>query len=289
MNAFALNVFALNVMRLGAPALAGGIIGYIMVRTTGNLFLAVGTVFAIMSTLNVLAVLAMFPVPKTDARTRAAARGEAEAPSSRSGGDKAGLRDIKDAFVYLRGQKVIVWLMVIHSSTAMLSLPFQRLLSGFVDRVLSQTREETAVLQGLLLGVMAGGALGGSLLIASLPDRNRGKILACSLALLGTAYLAFAASTILWLSVGIVFVLGVALSIRQSIANILIQARVEDVYRGRVSAIMLLDDGLESLGIFGIAMLADWVGPQWALGFVGSVLLAYAGVIWIARTIRDLD
>src|SRR3972149_5212714 len=97
------------------------------------------------------------------------------------------------------------------------------------------------------------------------------------------------ASTLFWLSAAIVLVLGIGQSIRQSIANILIQARVEDVYRGRVSAIMLLDDGLESLGIFGISVAADIFGPQWALGFVGLTLLAYGGLIGGMRTIRDLD
>ncbi len=52
---------------------------------------------------------------------------------------------------------------------------------------------------------------------------------------------------------------------------------------------MLLDDGLESLGLFGVTVLADVVGSQWALAGVGAVMLTYGGVIWLVRTIRDLD
>ena len=321
MNAFALNVFVLNVMRLFAPALAGGIIAILMARSGGNVFTSVGTVFVLMAALNVFAVVGLFPVPKTDWRTRnAALRTAANAadaadaaetvkddaasdatgtPRWRRGGgggdgesgaiNRTGLKDIKDAFVYLKGQPVILWLMVIHSSTAMLSLPYQRMLPGFVEEVLGSTPEEGAALMGFLLTMTAIGALIGSLLIASLPDKNRGKILAWSLLLFGGTLMAFSASTILWLSAGIVLILGIGQSIRQSIANILIQARVEEVFRGRVSAIMLLDDGLESLGIFGVTLLADFVGSQWALAGVGATMLIYGVVIWGVKTIRNLD
>lgn len=281
MNAFALNVFMLNVMRLGAPALAGAMIA------------AVGPswVFMAMVGLNVFAVVALFPVPRTNAATRAAARG-----GTADGGnatprrrDRLGLNDIKDAFRYIGREKVILWLMVIHSSTQMLSLPYQRLLSGFVDTVLSSSPEETAIRMGLLLSVTAIGALGGSLLIASLPDRRRGKLLIFSLGLFGVTMIAFAASEVLLISIGVVLVLGVGQSMRQSIANILIQSRLQDEFRGRVNAIMLLDDGLESLGVFGIAMIADLAGPQMAFGGVGLIMILYGAVLWIAKPIRDLD
>lgn len=289
MNAFALNVFVLNVMRTGAPALAGAIIAALMISTGGDTFYSVGVVFGLMAVLNVLAVVGMFPVPKTDARTRAALRGEA-APAARTNReDRAGLRDIKDAFKYLNRERIIIWLIVIHSSTAMLSIVYQRLLPGFVETVLGASREQSAAVMGSLLTVTAIGALLGSMLIASLPDRHRGKILAYSLALFGLTLIAFAVSTVFWISAAVVLVLGIGQSIRQTIANVLIQSRVEDEFRGRVSAIMLLDDGLESLGVFGIAVAADLIGGQWALAGVGIVMIAYAAVIWMAKSIRNLQ
>lgn len=289
MNAFALNVFVLNVMRAGAPALAGSIIAAFMISTGGDTFYSVGIVFALMALLNVLAVAGMFPVPKTNARTRAALRGEA-APAARTNReDRMGLRDIKDAFSYLNRERIIIWLIVIHSSTAMLSIVYQRLLPGFVETVLGASRQQSAAMMGSLLTVTAIGALLGSMLIASLPDRHRGKILAYSLALFGATLIAFAISTVFWISAAVVLVLGIGQSIRQTIANVLIQSRVEDEFRGRVSAIMLLDDGLESLGVFGIAVAADLIGAQWALAGVGILMLIYAVVIWAAKSIRNLD
>jgi MFS family permease len=289
MNAFALNVFVSNIMRLGAPVLAGGIIAAMMTRSDGDVFLSVGTVFAIMAVLNVIAVILLLPVPVTNAATRASRSGVAVAERPTRGKDRLGLGDIKEAFVYLRGEHIILWLMVIHSSTAMLSFPYQRMMPGFVEDILSSSPEQTAVLMGLLLTMTAIGALVGSLIIASLPDRNRGKLLIISLAIFGGTLMAFSASTVLVVSAAIALALGVGQSMRQAVATILIQSRLEDAYRGRVSSIMLLDDGLESLGVFGIALLADVVGVQLALGSVGLFLLLYGGVLWATKPIRQLD
>ena len=46
---------------------------------------------------------------------------------------------------------------------------------------------------------------------------------------------------------------------------------------------------MESLGIFGIALLADWIGPQLALGGVAVSLLILAAGMWSNRTIRQLQ
>ncbi len=289
MNAFALNVFIMNVMRLGAPAIAGAIIAAMMLRSGGNLFLSVGVVFTIMTLLNVVAVAGMFPVPKTNAATRARLRGETSPETAWRGRDRLGFGDIKDGIAYLRREKIIIWLMVIHASTQTLAQPYQRMLPGFVEQVLGASPGESAAFMGLLLTMTAVGALVGALVIASMPDRQRGKLLAFSLALFGITLIAFASSTVFWISAGIVVVLGIGQSLRQSIANVLIQSRVDEAYRGRVSAMMHLDDGLESLGVFGIAMLADFVGAQWTLAAVGALMVVYGGVIWGTKTIRNLD
>jgi len=170
-----------------------------------------------------------------------------------------------------------------------LSLPYQRLLPGFVAEVLADNPDESATLMGLLLSVTAVGALVGSLLIASLPSRNRGKLLIVSLAVFGVGLLGFAAAEVFWLSAALVLVLGLGQSGRQSLVQILIQSNVSDLYRGRVTSIMLLEDGVESLGIFAIALLAEAIGPQLALAAVAIGLLAMALFLWCVRTIRELQ
>jgi len=293
MNAFALNVFSLNMMRLVAPGLAG-----IIIAVAGPAW-----VFTLMAFLNLLASVTMFRVPKVNAAQRAATREALEAAAEsgaikprRGGvhgsggrGGRASLQDIRDALSYLRGQRVLMWLLVIHGLSSMLALPYQRLLSGFVDEVLSSNADETALLMGWLLTATAVGALAGSLLIASMSPRRRGLLLIGSLVVFGTTMLAFAASTNIWLSLGIVMILGIGQAGRQSLVSILIQTGVDDAFRGRISSIMQLEDGIESLGIFMIALLAEAVGPQIALGSVALTMLAMAALLFATRTIRTLQ
>jgi MFS family permease len=279
MNAFALNVFNLNVLRLGAPALAGAMIAAI----------GAGWVFVTMSGLYIWASLAMFPIPATTARTRAVAAGGSGTASSGQR-DRSGLRDIFDGIRYVRASHVLLALLVLQLVGAMLALPYQRLLPGFVSVVLADGDDDrTAVLMGLLLTFTAVGSLVGSLLIASLPSRRRGKLLIGSLVIFGLALFAFAASEVLWLTAGIAVIVGLGQSGRMSLLNVLVQDNTRDEYRGRVSAVLMLDDGLESLGVLGIALMADVFGPQIALTGVGFGLLTLAAVLWVTRIIRDLD
>ena len=145
MNAFALNVFVLNTMRLFAPAAAGGIIAFLMLRSGGDVFLSVGTVFALMALLNVWAVTGLFKVPKTSAATRAALRGETANPSRdpaqrRRLVERAGLRDMFDGLRYMRRNSILLVLMAIQSTTAMLGIVYQRMLPGFVEEVLGYSK-----------------------------------------------------------------------------------------------------------------------------------------------------
>ena len=286
MNAFALNALMMNVLRLGAPALAGGMIAAV----------GAGWVYVLMAMLFLFGLVTLFRVPKTDARSRATARATADgAPPPLPGlpplrvEDRSGLRAIKEALVYLRGQRTLRLLLVLHVCVGILSLPYQRLLPGFVDTVLSGgDPSRTATLMGALLSFTAIGALAGSFLIASLPNRNRGKLLIASLVIFAVGLLAFSASESFWLSASIVVVLGVGQAGRQSLVQILIQSNVSDEYRGRVSSIVVLEDGIESFGIFMIALLAEAVGPQLALGAVAIALALFAAGTWSSRSIREL-
>ena len=278
MNAFALNTFGMNLLRLGAPALAGGLIA-----AFGG-----GSVFALMAVLFLLALVTLFRVPKTTAATRATAAlglSVSTHPPSR-----AGVREIKEALVYLRGQRILCILLALQCGITILSLPYQRLLPGFVDEVLSGgDSDRTATLMGALLSFTAIGALAGSLLIASLPSRGRGKLMIASLVIFAAGLLAFSASGSFWLSAPIVIVLGVGQAGRQSLIQILIQSNVRDEFRGRVTSILLLEDGIESLGVFLISLLAEAVGPQLALGMVAVSLAIFAAGMWGSRSIRELQ
>lgn len=293
-NAIGLNTSAMNSMRLLAPALAGVLLAVV----------GASWVYALMAGLYGFAVIAMARVPAERGDPNAFAHPAAgAADGERDGrvtpvrgdrhataGDRSGLRDIGAAFVYLRAQPVLMMLLVVHLFIVLFSMPYQRLLPGFVDDVLSSSPEQTAIRMGLLLTFTGLGALVGSLVVASLPNRHRGRLLIASIVVLGIALLAFSASSMFWLSIGIVIVLGVGQAGRQSLSNILIQTHVDNEFRGRISSIMMMEMGLESLGTFGIAVLAEVIGVQWALGGVAVGLLCVALVITLfAPSYRRLD
>jgi hypothetical protein len=124
------------------------------------------------------------------------------------------------------------------------------------------------------------GALLGSLVVASLPSRHRGLLVISSVALFGVALLGFSISTVFLVSGGIIFFMGVGQSVRQSLNSILIQGHTANEFRGRISSIMLFEDGIESLGIFAIAVLASIIGAQWALSLTALAMLALALAMW---------
>lgn len=261
-NAFGLNATAMNGTRLLMPALAG-----VLVAVVGASW-----VFALMAAMFLLAFLAMFRVPKEPPAAAGAAR-------PRGGGGRSGVGDIVEAFRYLRHQRVLATLLGVHLFVVLLTMPYQRLLPGFVDEVLATNESESAFILGLLLAVTGGGALIGSLVVASLPDRRRGLLLVGSMTMFALALLAFAWSGNVWLSVGIVLVLGFGQAGRQSLNQILIQTHVDDAYRGRISSIMMMEMGLESFGTFGFALFAAAFGGAWAFTLVAVGLVVVAAVI----------
>ena len=275
-NALALNVSMMSTLRLVAPALAGFLIA----------FTGAASVYFLMGGLYVLATVVMFRITAANG-AETSGRVDAEGAVGRgsrrraAGSMKQGLADIKAALAYLWTIPVLRTLLILDMFIGMLTFPYQRLLPGFVTEILAQTEDEAAIRMGILLTITGLGALSGSLFVASLPDRRRGILAIGSVALFAFALLAFANSTVFFVSIGIVFIMGIGQSMRQSLNNILIQSHTSNQYRGRISSIMLFEDGIESLGIFGIALLAAAFGAQFALSATALMMLGLALVMWV--------
>ncbi|MEX2032811.1 MAG: MFS transporter, partial [Dehalococcoidia bacterium] len=211
-------------------------------------------------------------------------------PAGRQGSGRGGVGDIAEAFRYHPHQRVLTMLLVVHLFVVLFSMPYQRLLPGFVAEVLAADEKQAATYLGFLLTMTGAGALVGSLVIASIPDRGRGRLLIGSIVVFAAALLAFAASEQIWVSMAIVLVLGFGQAGRQSLSQILIQTHVDDAYRGRISSIMMMEMGLEAFGTFAISLVAVALGAQLAFAFVALGLLAVAiAVAVFLPTYRQLD
>jgi MFS family permease len=135
---------------------------------------------------------------------------------------------------------------------------------------------------GLLISIGGIGSLAGSLVIASLPSRNRGKLFLGGALLLGGTLILFSLSTMFWVSAAIMVFVGVGQSFRMSLSNVLIQSYVADEFRGRVMSIYMMEFSLTSFGTFLIGVLAEVIGPQIAVGGTAVGLVALTLILYVS-------
>jgi len=273
-NALGLNASMMSVIRLSAPGIAATLIA----------FAGASWVFALMAVLYLFATVVLFRVKMLpDSETGTLVR----QVSTQRGNAVA---DIAEALRYIWRIPVLRMLLVVDMFLGMLMFPYQRLLPGFVADILATNDDEAAINLGILLTLTGVGALVGALVIASIPNRNRGKLVIGSVVIFSVGLLAFSASDMMLVSCGIVLIMGVGQTGRQALNNILIQSSVSNEYRGRISSVMLFEDGIESLGIFAIAIFASVVGSPIALAVTAVMLLTLAAAMWfVMPSYRRLD
>ena len=256
MNAVALNSAGMNLMRVLAPAAAG-----FLTAAAGGGVAGAGPVYLVMAGLYGSAMVTLAPLPRGGAVSAGSARG--------------GLGDLRDGFAYVRRAPTILALLGVTLLSAFLAMPYLQMLPGFVKDVLGGGEIEL----GLLTAISGGGALFGALVIASIPERRRGLLLLASAVLLGLALLLFSGSQTFWFAaIAIVFV-GVGTAGRQAFSQILLHHYVEDEFRGRVMALMMLQPGMMALGAFVIGLTAEGVGIETAMAALAIALVVIAGLL----------
>jgi MFS family permease len=249
MNAIALSNMARNALRLASP-----VIGGFLIEAVG--FQANYYVMAGMYGLSM--VLTMF-LPAGRMVT-------AKTPSG------SAVRQLTEGFRYILRESTLGFILIFTLVFSMLSMPYSNLLPVFADDILKIGASGL----GILISTSAIGATIGSFILASLPNRSRGKLLLADGVILGTALAVFAFSSNWYLSLFVLLFVGFGQTTRLTVSNALVQNYSAEEYRGRVMSVYLMESGVTSLGTFAAALLADWVGVQWAIGSLGAVLVLYA-------------
>ncbi len=268
MNAVALNTAAQNVWRLAAPALAG-----LLIAIAG-----VGWVYSLISALYLWGAVSMTQVPGL--------KPAAQVSQTVRGAIREGISDLLLGFSYMKRERVVRLILALNLGIVFFSQPYQLLLPGFAADVL----DAGAGRLGILMSVTGIGALIGSLIIASLPARNRGMVLLVSALIMGVALIAFSISTWYWVTVPIMLAIGIGQAGRMSLGNVLLQSYTEPSYRGRVTSIYMLEFSITSLMVFTLGVVGNIVGIQLALGasFTIMVLIVLATMIFSPRA-RNLQ
>ncbi|XOV87058.1 MAG: MFS transporter [Pseudomonadota bacterium] len=269
-NAIALNTSGMNTARLLLPGLAGGMVAALG-GGNGNIDPA-RFVYYLMTGLYVFSVVVMFKVTVAD-------RIAPKVP------DGPMLAELKLGFEYVLRTPVIFMLLGCNFLMVFFSMTYFMLLPGFAKEVLDAGPDRL----GLLISISGVGSLAGSLVIASMSNRNRARVLLSGALLLGVALLFFAMSTNYWLSVCLLTLVGLGQSARMSLSNVLIQSYVDDHFRGRVMSIYMLEMSVLSICIYPISIVADLIGPQWAVGVSAAGLICLVLVLFCVPAYRDLD
>jgi MFS family permease len=250
MNAVALNGAVMNVNQISAPAIAG-----FMVAASG-----IESVYYMMVGLFLVAAALLLPM-------RAGNNHNHNPTSSKP--RRSVLGDIKDGLMYVRSNQTLLMILILTQITVILAMPFRLLLPVFTEDILAVGPEKL----GILVSVSGAGALVSSLIVASMGNKNRGMIFLHTGVLLGASIIAFSISELFWLSLLIMIAAGFGQAARLTLSNTLLQSYTEDAYIGRVMSLFMMQWGVTSLGTFLVAIAAEFVGVQWAVGATGVLLV----------------
>ncbi len=261
MNAISLDSTGMNTLRLMAPALSGFLIDAF----------DYGAVYYVMTAMYTAGTICIILMPLTGKMVGSAGNA---------------LDDIKEGFRYIKHETTILLLLTFTLFVVVLSMPYMTLLPIFAEDVL----KVGASGMGVLVSVSGVGAMTTSLILASLPNKKRGLMLLFSGLVLGVALTVFSFSDSWPLSLVVIVFVGLGQAGRMALGNTLIQYYVEDIYRGRVMSIYIMQFGLTSFGSAGAGLLAEGVGAQWALGgfAMALVLVSLLALVFLPR-IRKLD
>jgi MFS family permease len=261
MSAMALQNAAMNMTRLGGPAIAGVLIG----------IWGVESAYFVQSALYVISVSLLLMVPS--------ARGVAESVQR---GNM--FREIGIGIRYTATDPVLRMLMMLAFTTALFAMPYMILLNGFVDEDLGRSPGTYAFLQ-MLTGA---GAVVGSFGVAAFTEFDRKPLLqlvsglvgAGGLLLLGFGSMAFGFPG----AVAAVIVLGLVLTIYQTLNQTMIMGAARPEYYGRVMSMMMLTFSTMPLMGVPLGIAADRFGATNV--FIAQGVLVAAVLVLLALSNR---
>ena len=266
MNAIGMNTSGQNLMQLLGPALGGLLLA----------LLSPAWVFGVMAGMYAGAVTFTMRLPKRPTFSYEGARGPR----------RGGLRDIFEGARSVAKNPPIRTLIIVNFIMVLATMPYQMMLPGFVREVLQKGPAE----QRILMTITGVGALEGSVVVASLTERDRGRVLLMVATVGGVALIAFAASTNYCLTMPIMLILGAAQATRISLGQVLIQSYSANEYRSRVSAVWFMQFSLVQVGTFVVGILAEVLGPQLAIGgLAAAMLVALAFITAFVPRMRNLQ
>ena len=260
-NAMALDAMGMSVTTLMAPAIAGLL--YNAINPDGVYYVVTGMCAG--------AVLLTGLLPKIEGST---------------GTGRAGvLNDIKAGLSYIRGNSLVMALLIIGLTSTVLAMPFRFLMPIFIVDIYHLGPEA----MGLMTSMMGLGTLGGSLFIAALGNWQRGRLLIFSSFISGAALMLVALLPFYAIALGLMVLLGLGDAGRRTLNQALLMEVTDDQYRARVMSLFMINFALIPLGVLPAGLAAEFLGGQMSVGILAGLLIALTAIILVTqRGLRNL-
>lgn len=193
--------------------------------------------------------------------------------------------NIKEGFRYVKHHYPIRTVLVLLALISLLGMPFMVLMPVVAVEILHGDSHTL----GFLLGTAGFGALCGALFVASRSHTTRfeNNIAAGSLSL-GCALVLFSFSRNFYLSLALMFIIGISLIVQMASSNTFIQSMVEDAMRGRVMSLYTMSFmGMATIGNLFAGAIAQRIGVPFTLLLSGVgctiVALLFYRNLWVLK------
>lgn len=271
-SGMSLTTTAWNVSRIVGPAFAGFLIAWVAAGDTASAR-GVGIVYFIIAALYLVAAVTTVLVSRPGI--------------VRERDGKSPLEDIADGMRYVRANRSIFGLIMLSIVPFLFAMPVNALLPAFNEDILGGGPDDL----GLLMSAMGGGAIVGSLTMASMGGlRHKGRWLVATCVIWGVSTILVGLSETVLLASAVVAAFGWLSAWNMSLNRGLLQLRVSDRMRGRVMSIDMMSHGLMPLGVIPIGFVAERYDVAVALVCAGlAFVVAVAALALLSSSVRQVD
>ncbi len=194
------------------------------------------------------------------------------------------LSEIASGLKYIWHDRLVLVMLLVALSVSLLTTPLRALLPVLVVDVLDRDAQSL----GLLVSAAGGGALAGSLAIASVGRTGRGLIFLIAGVASGVALVVVAMLTSYIVAVAVLALFGLGEAGQRVLTQALIMEHAEDRFRGRLMSVNEMRLGIAFLGVLPAGLAADTFGIEGTLSVlgiaaVGASVLALATQGWLRR------
>ncbi|MGH7828394.1 MAG: MFS transporter [Candidatus Binatia bacterium] len=246
MNAVSLYTIGFNFARIVGPSLGGVLI----------LLIGVGGCYWVFAASLILAAVGLGFIRLNDER----------APNP----DQDFLREFKEGFQYVWNSPLILSSIIAAYTFSIFIVTYQRFLPVFAKEVLEVGPEGL----GLLMAAPGVGAIACLTFLASVGERwNRAKLLWIATTVTPIFLALFCASSIFWLSVVLLALVGAGQVSFRTISRVIIQIDAPRELLGRVMSVFNMDQGMRSVGSIVMGAFATIFGASLGLALTAGLSL----------------